>query len=233
MSNLESGKFLICLGFGLVAFLSISLYELSVTKLFRWKTRGENFTYGKWILNIIGMMFFISLTNFLFIRLVYFGYIQWDLFPHMVHGTFTVGIFPIVIIGGYNLMRQERKYQNIAAEVNEKVKGNLPTHQTQAGNVLGIPVSKIKYVEALQNYVKVGYLNSENKLQERTERATLKNISDKVQNSSIIKCHRSYLVNRDSILSSSGNAQGLLLTLSDCDKEIPVSRSYVSTFRDK
>ncbi len=233
MSNLESGKFLICLGFGLVAFVSMTLYELSITRLFRLKAKGENFTYAKWILNMIGMMFTISLANFLYIRLVYFGYINWEFFPNMIHGTFTIGILPIIIVGAYTLMRQERKYQNIAAEMNEKVKDKLPTLNTNDLSVFDIPVNQIRYVEALQNYVKIGYLNDKNQLQEQTERATLKNISDQVQDSSILKCHRSYLVNQNAIVSSSGNAQGLLLSLSDCDKEIPVSRSYVATFRDK
>lgn len=231
MSNIESGRFLICLGFGLVAFVSMTFYELIVTSLL--KLKGENFTYAKWILNMIGLMFTLSLTNFLYIRLVYFGYINWEFLPHMIHGTFVVGIFPIVIVGGLALMRQEKKYQTIAEEVNDKVKGNFPASNTNDLHVFDIPVSQIRYVEALQNYVKIGYLNSENQLQEQTERATLKNISDQVQNSSILKCHRSYLVNQNTIISSSGNAQGLLLSLSDCDKEIPVSRSYVATFRKK
>ena len=233
ISNLEKNKFWVCLGFGLVAFISITMYELSVTRLFRLKAKGENFTYAKWILNMIGMMLTISLANFLYIRLLYFGYIQWNLFPYMVHGTFTIGIFPLIFIGGYNLLRQERKYQNIAEEVNEKAKNNTLNSTTSDLNIFDIPVYQIRYVEALQNYVKIGYLNSENRIQELTKRATLKNISDLVQGSSVLKCHRSYLVNRNTIISSSGNAQGLLLSLSDCEKKIPVSRSYVATFREK
>jgi len=233
MSDLKTNKFWICLGFGIVAFVSMLTYELVVTYLLKIKPRGANFTFAKWILYMIGLMLFISLTNFLFIRLLYFGYIQWELFPHMLHGTFTIGLFPIVMIGGYALTRQEKKYQNIAKVVNEKAEVKSAIAETNDLNIFGIPVERIRYIEALQNYVKIGYLNSENILQEQTERATLKYIMDKVQDSSIVKCHRSYLVNRATVISTSGNAQGLLLSLSDCEKKIPVSRSYVPSFRTK
>jgi len=231
MSNLKDNKFLFCVGFGLVAFVSMTAYEILVLYLLKIKPRGEKFTFAKWIIYIIGLMLLISLTNFLFIRIVYFGYIKWEVFPAMIHGTFLIGLFPIVIIGGYSLMRQERKYQHIAARVNDKTDNNSVSATADDLMIFDIPLSQIRYVEALQNYVKIGYLSSDDKLQEQTERATLKYISDKVQGSSIFKCHRSYLVNRTAIISSSGNAQGLLLSLSGCEKKIPVSRSYVSNFR--
>ena len=99
--------------------------------------------------------------------------------------------------------------------------------------LMNLASHQIRYIEALQNYAKIGYINSTGQLIERTERATLKSILNEVEGSPIVKCHRSFLVNREAIISTSGNAQGLLLTLSDCDKTIPVSRSYVPAFRRK
>jgi len=98
--------------------------------------------------------------------------------------------------------------------------------------VFDISVEKIRCIEAMQNYVNIAYLNVDGEFLERMERATLKSILDKELGGSVVRCHRSYIVNKTAISSISGNSQGLLISLKNCDKKIPVSRSYVSIFRD-
>ena len=92
-------------------------------------------------------------------------------------------------------------------------------------------MGQIRYIEALQNYAKIGYINTEGQLKEQVERSTLKGIIQQIADTSIVKCHRSFLVNRDHITQVTGNAQGLQLTLADCKKSVPVSRAFVSVFR--
>ncbi len=233
INTIKSGKFLICLGFGITGFLAMAIYLFGISRLLNLKGSQEHFTFGTWILDLIGIMLTISLANFFFARGVLFGNIKWELLPQMIYATFTIGLFPIIAIGAITMIRKEKKYQTIADEINQKKK-NATTDIGQRNDlsVFDIPVSRIRYIEALQNYVKIGYINSEGKLMEQTERATLKSILDEIEGSPVVKCHRSFLVNREAIVSTSGNAQGLLLTLSDCDKTIPVSRSYVAVFRE-
>ncbi len=165
-------------------------------------------------------------------RWFYFGYIKWEFFPIMIKNTFAIGIFPLVVLGAISLLRQEKKYQLIANEINQQP-DIIDAQPINEQLIFNIPIHQIRYIEALQNYVKIGHINAKGVLTEQTERATLKSILLEVKGSTIIKCHRSFLVNREAIISTSGNAQGLLLTLSDCDRIIPVSRSYVSVFRSK
>ena len=230
IDEIESGKFVACLGFGLATFGATLLYDLVLRGL---KLKGDqtSFTFGRWILYIIGVMLVISVANFLYVRLMYFGYIRWEFLPHMIRSTFAIGIFPVVAIGALALMRQEKKYQNIAKEINQNPRMRESALASRQGSIFDIPIPQIRYVEALQNYVKIAYLNPAGQLVEQTQRATLKGILEEAQGSLLVKCHRSYLVNRESIVSTSGNAQGLLLSLSDCEKRIPVSRSYVPIFR--
>lgn len=232
MSNIESGIFLMCLRFGLVTVIAALFYHLVIRSLFRLVIGRKKLTFGRWIVHMVGTIFTISLANFLFIRLFFFGYIQWEFFPIMMQNTFAIGIFPVVMLGAISLLRQEKKYQLIADEINQKEPNNAATNPVNNQSVYDIPLGQIRYIEALQNYVKIGYINSSKQLIEQTERATLKGILNEVQGSGIVKCHRSFLVNREAIISTTGNAQGLLLTLSDCDKVIPVSRSYVAVFRN-
>ena len=232
-SNLESNKFLICLGFGAISFIASISYDFIFSKLFQVKGEREKFTFGKWLLNIFGLMMTISLANFLFARILFFGDIRWEFFPQMIYGTFTIGLFPVAVIGAISLLRQEKKYQHIAEEINQNKTSNSDIDSTTDISIHNISIHQIRYIEALQNYVKIGFINEQGKLIEQTERSTLKRILDETKGSSIVKCHRSFLVNRAAIISTSGNAQGLLLSLSDCDKTIPVSRSFVATFRNK
>ena len=231
ISTIESNKFLICLGFGAMTFLGTLIYEFIVGRVLNLKGELEKWTLGKWMLNNLGIMLVISLVNFLFARIVFFGFIQWNLFPAMMYGTFMIGIIPITVLGAFIVWQQERKYIGIAENMPFPPVSSTTIHAKNEGNLFQIPLSKIRYIQGLQNYVTLSYLDEEGRLKKKTERATLKQILDELAGSSIIRSHRSFLVNRSAILSARGNAQGLLLTLENCDREVPVSRTYVPLFR--
>ena len=224
---------LLCLGFGAITFIASLIFELISVYVLRLKGEGIDFTFGRWILYMIGVMLCISVANFIYVRLIHFGYIRWEFLPFMIRGTFAIGIFPTIGLGILALYRLERKYQNIASEINQSTPSDVNIDKTSQRQVFDIPIAEIRYVEALQNYVKIGHIHKDGSLVEKTERATLKSILDEVQGSSLVKCHRSFLVNKSAIVSTSGNAQGLLLSLKDCDRAVPVSRSWVSDFRYK
>ncbi len=227
-------KFLICMGFGVMTYLGIILVEGIKEGLRAGNPTPATWTFGKWIVYNLAAMLIISLANFLFARLVMFGYIEWALFPHMLYGTFMVGIIPVVVLGGYAVISQEKKYQHIAEglthpQISLPSAGMPPEEHT----LFDIPISQIKYIQGLQNYVSIGYVDAQNQFNKKTERATLKHILEQVPADTIIRAHRSFLVNPRAIISAAGNAQGLVLHLTDCDHTVPVSRTYVPSFREK
>jgi len=232
ISTLDSGKFGICLGFGIATFIASLIFELFVSKVLKIRDQQEKWTFAKWSLYNLGIMLVISLANFLYARVLLFGYIEWELFPHMLYGTFMIGIIPITVLGGLSLLIYEQKFQNIANGINQKQSSNQFNEHASNQQIFNIPINQIKYLEALQNYVSIGYVNDQNEFKKSTQRGTLKHILQNAHGGSIIRSHRSYLVNKDAILSASGNAQGLLLELEDCNIKIPVSRSYVNAFKD-
>ena len=213
-----------------MTFLASVVYEFAVSKILKLKDEASNWTFGKWSLYNIGVMLCIALANFLYARLILFGYIIWDLLPQMIYSTFMIGVIPIFGLGFYALHMQEKKYLALAKNM------SIPHHQNTENLedetfIFDIPVQNIKYVQGMQNYVNIGFVDQHGQFQKKMERATLKQVEEE-SNGNIVKTHRSYLVNPKAILSFSGNAQGLLLQLSDSDRTIPVSRRYVSTFRD-
>lgn len=229
--NTTSNKLLMALAYGGITFFSGVLYDWTLGELFRKWIIKQHLSLWKWGLNMTGIILTISLANFLFSRILE-GTMEWQWFPKMIFATATIGIFPMITLGTISMLRQEKKYEGIAREINQKHVVNHPAPSNlSVQTIFGIPLNQIQYLEALQNYVKVVYLDGHGKLQEKIERATLKSILQETKEGPIVRCHRSFLVNQDLVLSASGNAQGLLLTLADCDQEIPVSRSYVATFR--
>lgn len=230
ISTIESGKALKCLGFGLMTFAGAIVFQLIYSFLSA-LGRERQFTFGHWIVYMSGIMLTISLCNFLYARLLFFGDIRWEFFPSMIYGTFMVGFFPMVVLGLLSLIRQEHKYIAIAQEINQEDDQPAPSHPRATETLFDIPTDKIRYIEALQNYVRIGYLDDANELKEQTERATLKSILAQIDDKAIVRCHRSYLVNKAAVADAAGNAQGLVLTLENCTKAIPVSRSYVPVFR--
>lgn len=230
MDNLESNRFFICLGFGASTFISTALFEYLFTSLF--KKYLAKWTLGKWVLKNLGILLTISVVNFLFARIFIFGYILWEFLPHMIYGTLMIGIVPILVLGISALTIQEYRYQSIAKEIQPKESKSLENEKDETELLFEIPLNRILYVEALQNYVSVSYLDQENQLKKLTKRITLKQILDETKGEIIVQSHRSFLVNNSRIVSASGNAQGLLLELTNCEKPIPVSRSFVPFFRN-
>lgn len=225
-------KLIVAIGYGFVTFFAGSFFYLSLGVLIRKYIIKQRLTLGKWIFQTTCIILTISLANFLFARLLEGG-IEWKFLPQMILATFAIGVFPVGITGAISMLRQEKKYIHIAEEINEKhTQGKSAQLKEKEQFIFGIPLSRIRYVEALQNYAKIVYLNEQGQLKEQVERTTLKNILKEVDNQVIVRCHRSYLVNQNIILSTSGNAQGLVLTIAGSTQKVPVSRSYVATFRD-
>lgn len=230
LSNVQNHKFWICLGFGATTWFASVMFELLMVKGFNLYENIHKFTFGKWVLQVIGLIFTISIANFLFGRWLH-GNLEWRFLPQMIYATFAIGVFPTVVLGSLAMLRQERKYQKIATTINSHAISLQNQSTTDSLTINDILVSSIRYVESYQNYIKIGYVDKDDQLQESLHRATLKSLESQLTDTFIIKCHRSFLVNKELVESVSGNAQGLVLALQDCDKKIPVSRSFVSVFR--
>ncbi len=83
----------------------------------------------------------------------------------------------------------------------------------------------------MQNYVAL-YIFVDDQLQRHVLRVTIAGLAQQLQNTGVVRCHRSYLVHVDAIANVAGNAQGLRLALNNVPEfSVPVSRSYIPTLR--
>jgi len=229
-----SMQLLICASFGALTILFGWLFDLLTTKVFRIKTYGPKWTLGKWILLSMGLITWIAFGNVLLVA-VLFGHSWMDMtFPlKMLFNTLLVGIFPLTFSGLMVQLRAARKFADEARQLTP----TIPTVQTASIQPVAIPAqtnqsltiapSDVRYAEAMQNYVTVYYMQGD-ELSKELIRSTISSIEKAFEGSDIIRCHRSFLVNRSAITDISGNAQGLKLQVQDIpDTTIPVSRTYI------
>ncbi|MFT6335118.1 MAG: hypothetical protein ACJATI_001872 [Halioglobus sp.] len=212
--------------FGIITFLTGISYEIMLKYVLKIKKEGKSYTFVKWMTQVIGLLLFISLFNYLYLAFQ-FGMPLSGLM-YMIWATFLVGIFPTVFIGTISMIKSEKRNSEIADTLNRKTINPKPnSHETL---IFDISTKKIWLIESLQNYVNIYYWN-DTSMEKKTERATLKSCEDQIKNTNLLRCHRSFIVNTSKIENVSGNAQGLKLKLSNYDVLIPVSRSYIPLFK--
>jgi hypothetical protein len=225
-------------GFGAVTVVFGWIFEFSTRYVFRLKMDGPSWTLGKWILTSIILIVWIGLGNYLFVNWLMdwraMGYFS---FLRMIGYTSLIGIFPVALSGVLIQLRETQKNEESASDISENLKSSLEVGQTMVtlepenGVELRVNASDIRYVEAMQNYVTVWFVQN-GKVEKEVLRTTLTAIEKQLENTDVIRCHRSYLVNVDCIETVSGNAQGLKLKLeSITDFEVPVSRSFIPQVR--
>jgi len=86
-------------------------------------------------------------------------------------------------------------------------------------------------LESTDNYVSVFYI-LEGKVQRELLRNTMKNLEETFKESSVIRCHRSFMVNSQNVEFVKKAGKKLNLKVRLMDKTIPVSEKYSSLFLD-
>lgn len=92
---------------------------------------------------------------------------------------------------------------------------------------LSVSSTNLYYVESDDNYVKVWYADNKGALQTYILRARLKSVEETFAGSSLLRCHRKFLVNMDHVKVFQKTSLGYELTLdNESIRPIPVSKTY-------
>jgi DNA-binding LytR/AlgR family response regulator len=153
--------------------------------------------------------------------------------------SFIIGSVPIVIkifvvrnkLLKASLIDAEQLREKITLHQSEKkeIVEELIIKSNIINEVFKIDVNDVLYIKSNQNYISIYYLK-ENTIKSHLFRISLVNALKQIASENIIQCHRSYVVNINSIEKITGNAQGLKLELQH-NVIVPVSRSFVKKFK--
>ena len=125
-------------------------------------------------------------------------------------------------------------YQERSAKLKELMNENIGFKSSSlisirdSRGVLQLSVAKenLIYIESADNYICIWYIKNE-QLKKQLMRITMKDISEQLANTNIVRCHRSYMVNLDLVKVMRREKENLFLELGVPNvKEIPISRTY-------
>ena len=94
--------------------------------------------------------------------------------------------------------------------------------------VLQLSVAKenLLYIESADNYICIWYMKNDT-LKKQLMRITMRDISQQLVDTNIVRCHRSYIVNLDLVKVMRREKENLFLELGYPNiKEIPISKTY-------
>lgn len=222
--------------FGVITVLVCLVFELIISYIFKLRRDQVNWTFWKWLLLVLLLIVFIASANYIYVLNMLGRDLNVAEFSMMLRSTLAVGIFPTFIIGALTLNRKTKEFQKIAQEIHPKeieldTSVNVFLPIKNSNKTFELDASKILFLESMQNYVQVHYLNEEDEPTKVMHRNTISALENFLSTNGIRRTHRSYLVNPSMIAQVSGNAQGLKLALKHGDYVVPVSRKYIEEFR--
>ncbi len=219
--------------FGLATTIVSFLFNLFVDYVLKIDRQAESWTFLKWIVSVLVLLLFIAYANYYVLSLIYGEFdISLKVFFKIAYLTFLVGSLPIFFYGASFISKNKKENEERAnffkiSAPEDKIGGiKIPTN---GNTLLEINADAFLYAEAMQNYIAIYYVE-EAQLKKEIIRMPIKQLESYINSAYIFRCHRSYIVNRQNIVSVTGNAQGLKLKLRFTDFELPVSRSYINKF---
>jgi len=229
----------VTIGFGFVSFVVLLIFYFIFPKIFKGFFNEKEYTLGKDIIASIILILLIGLANGLYAQFVFYEAADMSIWL-MIWQTFLVGIFPLLFLSVLQHNRQLKINLKASEDIklpkqNEKVKLE-EMHESQYFFISGdkqkekMALNDILYLESEGNYAYLNHLK-EDALVKSLHRTTLKSVESENLFPNIFRCHRSYIVNLDNVIEVKGNAQGLKLTLKECEDYVPVSKKYIPAFK--
>jgi len=91
-----------------------------------------------------------------------------------------------------------------------------------------VALDDLLYLESQDNYLAVAWLEND-RPRSNLIRSSLKKQEQSLNEPSLVRCHRAFMVNLLRVRRCQGNRHGLKLGLAGTDRIVPVSRAYTST----
>ena len=229
-------------GFGLVSFICLLLFRIIFHFLFNPNKQEEKWVVWKEIVAVLMVIILITIGNLCYLNSISASHFAIKDFLYSFFGTVLIAIFPILasVYLKYNrfLTLNIKEAQIIEQEISKHSEPQLHTEEEKektahqlvfiAENLkdkLVIFPHQLLYIESTDNYSSINYILN-GKQKKELIRSSLKRLETQITESTILRCHRAYIVNLKNVAHISGNAQGYRISFEEINDTIPVSRNY-------
>lgn len=199
---------------------------ISVRKIEKWKIWQAVLWYS-------GILFPIAFCNSMYYsyRLGYPDFFYTEIFMLFIYRTFLsallLSLVVIPLYRMYGLLKKGRVSAYFELEEQPEDQLQILLYSENRKEHIKLDVSDILFIEGADNYVWV-HKKTEAGDKRLLLRNTLKNIQKQLSNSkNFARCHRSFIVNLDHVMTKKGNSRSMKLIL-QTDQELPVSKTYTS-----
>jgi len=225
-----NNRLIILATFGAITLVLLSIFRLVIPSIFSRAFSEERWNIKKEIIIDLLFVIFNSVAFTFFAR--YVGQI-----PITFHITIIIVIISItaaavlVVTNRIYLLKLETEKlpEKLPAEPVAQPSAKKPEIEFESENktdYFQLPADQVLLVKSASNYVEIVYRKDE-KLHTKLIRNTLKSTEKLLSRyPEMIRCHRSYIVNKNHIESLKRDSEGLVVILLDYPKEIHVSRQY-------
>lgn len=147
-----------------------------------------------------------------------------SLYMSILHVSISTGILRILQLK-LNINKVLSKNSQSLSE-----REGIITIQADTKETLTIKIDDFLYAQAQDNYTLIHW-QKDDIVKQHLMRVTLKKLEKQLSNSSLQRCHRSYVVNLSKVVDMEGNVNKMHLKLAPVEHKIPVSRSLGKKFK--
>ena len=151
-----------------------------------------------------------------------------EIYVNAIKNTVCILFIPYIIcILYFSYQNNKLKLRELMGENIGFKSSNLISIRDSRG-VLQLSVAKenLLYIESADNYICIWYQKND-MLKKHLMRITMKEISEQLADTNIVRCHRSYMINLDLVKVMRREKENLFLELGVPGvKEIPISKTY-------
>ena len=151
-----------------------------------------------------------------------------EIYVNAVKNTIYILFIPYIIcILFFSYQNNKIKLKELMGENLGFKSSNLISIRDSRG-ILQLSVAKenLLYIESADNYICIWYQKGE-VLKKKLLRITMKELSEQLADTNIVRCHRSYLINLDLVKVMRREKENMFLELGVPNvKEIPISKTY-------
>ncbi len=233
------------LGYGLVSFLVCYFYIVILPLIFSKSLQTKGWKIYKEILWICTIVISLSAANYYYSGLFFSmpsNSIQ--IFLYVLLYTALVALIPAVAIILYKQLFVYKKIISDTQKITSKLalkklvhdelgktKDQIILSSENNNDLLKLNIKEFNFLTSAGNYVEVFFVNG-NGPQKKLIRNNISKIEKQLNGfNSIIRCHRSHIINSNNVKKATGNLQGYKLQFEDFEDVIPVSRSYTKKLK--
>jgi len=215
---------LVTMGMSIVAISRVIMYHYS-------KKPTQNITIFSYALWVVVELALLSGAFTILALITSYGGDERDpfeIYKNALSNTFFILFIPYIIYIMYlSYQDKNAKLRTIMEEnIGNKATSFISFHDDRGILQLTVAKENLLYIESADNYISIWYLKN-GQLKKQLVRTTLKETSNQLADTSVVRTHRSFMINIDKIKVLRREKENLFIELDYPGlKDIPVSKTY-------